>query len=182
MVKSITLENLKRMFPFEFFMELAPNLPEYVFMNPGLIMHKDLKINISEKERRQLFEAARISTHMQALQKNNIQPAEPLGDVLYLELVATSDEFIESRQKTDVEKSQAPMSILIAQLYDSADLPVFSDDVSESTIQKIPEILYDDPNLMLGVLTFAEDGPKLGILKIPERIEKKLIEPVENKD
>lgn len=182
MVNNISLENIERMFPFEFFMELAPNLPEYVFMNPGLLMHKDLDIKISKKKRKHLFEAARQSTHMQTLQKNNIQPAEPLGEVLYLELVATSDEFIESRQKTDVEKSQTPMSILIAQLYDSEGLPVFSKDVTENTIKKIPEVLYDDPNLMLGVLTFAEDGPKLGVLTIPERVEKKLFEAVNDED
>lgn len=170
MIENIEKKDMDRMFPFEFFFELSEKLEGFVFNNPAfMVEHKD------KNRQKEVFEKSRDNIAMSTLMKNNILDIEPFGEVLIIELCSDVEK-LKHFMKT--HKEQAPLSILIGQLYDSSDLPVFSKEVSKDTISKIPEVLWDDPNLMLSVLSFEEDGAKLAVIKIPERIEKKVLEGV----
>ena len=176
MPKNIKLEHVNRMFPFEFYNELSENLKEFVLLNPAFLLRDQMKI--SEEARKNLFQHARDNAPTQALTQNNIIEVEPFGELLTLEVCCPIDKkgaVIHDKEK----RGQIPMCFIVAQLYDSSGAPVFAADVSEESIEQIPEVLWDDPNLMLGVVSFTEQDARVGAIRIPKRIEEKLFESVE---
>lgn len=174
MPKSISLEHINRMFPFQFYEELTSVVKEYIFLNPA-IMAKEINPHIKKEEQKKLFDESRKNEQSKIIAKNNILTVEPIGEVLTLDLCYSKKEH-EKRNSKENKLQQTPLSLIIVQLYDSTDQPVFSEDVSDETINKIPEVLWDDPNLFIGVVTFEQEGAKLAVLKIPQRIEDKIIE------
>ncbi|MGN7309256.1 hypothetical protein ACTHQ2_25260, partial [Bacillus subtilis] len=112
----------------------------------------------------------------------NILRIEPLGELLILDM-CYANEHADAMLKGGLQRSQVPMSILMVQLYDSSNQPVFASDVSEETIARIPEVLWDDPNLLIAICSVTEEGPKLGILTDPAKIEQDIVNKVfENKE
>lgn len=174
MPKSISLEHINRMFPFQFYEELTSVVKEYIFLNPA-IMAKEINPNIKRKEQEKLFNESRKNEQSKIMAKNNILMVEPIGKVLTLDLCYSKKEH-EKRNSKENKLNQTPLSLMIVQLYDSTDQPIFAEDVSDETIGKIPEVLWDDPNLFIGIVTFDQDGAKLAVLKIPKRIEDKIVE------
>lgn len=176
MPKNIETEHIDRMFPFEFFDELTPKMSEYVINNTVFLL-KDRLVG-TDAQRKQFYHQNQDTGAIDTLNKNNIIDVEPFGPVLILSTVVRTED-VDIILKGSKEKDQLPLTLLIAQYYDSTDQPVFATDVDESTIEKIPEILWDDPRLMLSVLTIGQtddDPSQVGIIKIPESIEAKILE------
>lgn len=176
MPKSIATRHMNRMFPFAFFDELSERLKDYTFYNPAFVLHK--KMTLPKEKRKELYNAIRKQDIMQKMNEMNLIEVEPFGEVLTLELCFPTDK-IDTVMYDNTNRSQMPLSILVAQLYDSSDQPVFSKDVTEETIERIPEVLWDDPNLMLAIVSFSNEdgtGAQIGVIKIPERMEAKFFE------
>lgn len=175
MIKSIETPHMNRLFPFEFFDELDQQLSDYIIYNLAFIVNK--KQPLSKEKRKKLYKKSEDRESLTILHQNNIIEIEPYGEILILDN-CVEKEYIDRIIKGE-ERSQIPMSILICQLYDKNDKPVFSKHTNEKTIQNIPEILWDDPQLMLSVITLSDcDDPTMAILKIPPSIEAKLFEKV----
>lgn len=180
MPKYIKKKHTQRMFPFEFFDELSEQLKDYVIYNPVFLARR--KRDIPKDVQKHMYKVSRNNEIIETLHQSNIIEVEPFGEVLILELCCSVED-VDTIIYDKEERSQSPLYFLICQLYDSARLPVFSKDVTEETIEKIPEVLWDDPNLMLGIVSFSSDDGiigegKVGILKIPQDIEQKLFEPI----
>lgn len=174
MPEHIQTEHMNRMFPFEFFDEINENIKDYTLTNPAFLAH--LKEPLTKDRRAELFGQSRTEAILAEINRNNILEVEPFGELLHLELCAKT-EYADKLMGTATERSQVPISILVGQLYDSAELPVFSKDVTIETIEQIPEVLYDDPNLLLAVVEFGQTETTIGIIQMPGFLEKKLFEP-----
>lgn len=178
MPKSISTEHIERMFPFEFYEELSPQIPGYTIMNSAFFNHD--AIHFSENEKREKF--AKHRKEMDKLNQMNILSIEPVGELLILD-TCYAKEHTEAMLEGGIQRSQVPMSMLTVQLYDSSNQPVFASDVSEQTIARISEVLWDDPNLLIAIVSLTEEGPKLSIFKAPPQIERYIEQIVfENKE
>ncbi|WP_145142153.1 hypothetical protein [Paenibacillus sp. Y412MC10] len=166
MPKNISTEHIDRMFPFEFYDELTPQLAGYIITNPAFFTHDHIQIN--ENKKREIF--AKHREEAGKLNQMNILSVEPIGELLMLDACYTIDQK-EAILKGGLQRSQVPISILTVQLYDSSNQPVFASDVTEETIARIPEVLWDEPNLLIAIVSLTEDGPNVGILKAPPHIE-----------
>ena len=163
MPKSLTTPTMNRLFPFEFYWELSRKLKDYAFHNPALLLPENTTVTLDKQK--EMYHASRESALIDTLNQQNILTVEPFGEVVLLDLCSPVSVFQQTSSKT--EKSLTPLSFMIAQLYDSTDQPV----------------LWDDPNLLLAVLTFdATEGGNVAVIKIPERIEHRIIEPVADSD
>lgn len=178
MPKSIKAEHTSRMFPFEFYDELSEHLKEFTLLNPAFFLKDELD---AATDRKALFEKARKNKPMDTLNENNLIQVEPFGELLMLEVCSPAKDK-ETVVKHRDKRGQIPLSIIVAQLYDSTGAPVFAKDVTEETIGQIPEVLWDDPNLLLGVITFTQEEPRVAVIKIPKRIEEQFFESVDGSD
>lgn len=179
MPNPIKKEHMDRMFPFAFFDEFSErfNQTDYVLTTPAFMAHH-LK-PMDRESRKQLFE----TSHMRAgdvTPTHNVLEVDQFGEVLLLDMCYRKSDIPNFLDKT--KRSQAPLALLVCQLFDSSDQPVFAKDVTESTIARIPEVLHDDPNLFIGVIDFSGGETHIAVLQIPERIEQKMFEPVEGSD
>jgi hypothetical protein len=177
MPKHIQAKHVNRMFPFEFYEELSENLNAFTLLNPAFFLRDTL--GVTPDQRKTLFKQSRENKQMVVLNQNNLIQVEPFGELLTLEMCcAAQDQDVILKEPE--KRSQLPISIIVAQLYDSTGAPVFASDVAEESIEQIPEVLWDDPNLLLGVVSFTEEEPRVAVIKIPERIEKRLFESVQD--
>lgn len=176
MPEMIKSEHMNRMFPFEFYDELSETLTGYTLTNPAFLLHKKQALPI--EKRRELFAKTRNEEVLSALNSQNILDAEPFGELLQLEL-CTKDEFVDQMINDRVGRSQIPLAILVGQLYDSSGAPVFSKDVTDESIRQIPEVLWDDPNLLLAVIEYGQDATNIGVIRMPKRMESTFFENVE---
>lgn len=175
----IKSKHIHRMFPFAFYDELSENLKGFTLLNPAFIL-KD-KLDVQTDQRKTLFEQSQKNSPMDTLHENNLIEVEPFGELLTLELCC-ADKDKEAVLKGGDNRGQLPMTFIVAQLYDSSGAPVFAKEVTEDSIEKIPEVLWDDPNLFLGIVSFTQEEPRVAVIKIPKRIEEKLFESVEDKE
>lgn len=206
MPKTIKSKHLLRLFPFEFLYDL-----NVLFLNEELQFMFDMPTfndSLQRKEIGRLFTTNEMYMDYQARIKEkqslyflgddenttNILDVSPIGEVVTLQSVSqtknthTIDKTI-LREIDETKKEN--MVILCAQIYNEQDEPVLSRDVDEESIENLPEIKWDDPNLLLAVLYFGQtdempnhDGTTLQILKMPERMsdkwfEEKTSEPID---
>lgn len=185
MPKNIKTKHLKRMFPFEFYDELNEAMTEYKMYNPAFLLSETL--NLDQDMRRKLYEsigkdmAKRARETIKKLHSDNIIEVEPFGEMLMLDLCIEAKyiDDIVNKRLNQTELSQQSLNVLAVQYYDSSNLPVFSKDVTEESIEQIPEVLWDDPNLGIYIIVFGEEGAKVGIIRMPERIQEIIFEPTE---
>lgn len=179
MPESINSKHMNRIFPFEFYSELNEQLRGYVLTNPAFLLNT--KEPLTQERRKELFAKSRTEEIFTRINQNNILEVEPFGELLHLELCA-QEEYVEQLLGSPTERSQVPLSILVGQLYDSSDQPVFSKEVTDETISQIPEVLWDDPNLLLAVVSFSQTETTIGVIQIPKHLEASLFEHVECDD
>lgn len=179
MPNHIQAEHVNRMFPFEFYEELSEHLNAFTLLNPAFFLRK--KLDTTPDQRKVLFDQSRDNEPVIALNQNNLIQVEPFGELLTLEMCCAAEEQ-DVILKEPKKRSQMPISIIVAQLYDSTGAPVFASDVANESIEKIPEVLWDDPNLFLGVVSFTEEEPRVAVIKIPDHIEKRLFESVQDEN
>lgn len=177
MPNCIKTEHVNRMFPFEFYDELSEQLKAFTLLNPAFILQDQL--DLKTEKRKALFEQSRKNKPMGILHQNNLLEVEPFGELLALEVCCPTKEKDTVLHEPD-KRGQLPLSIIVAQLYDSSCSPVFSKDVTEDSIKNIPEVLWDDPNLFLGVITLTQEEPRVAVIKIPKRVEDQLFESTQD--
>jgi hypothetical protein len=177
--KHIEAAHVNRMFPFEFYDELSEQLTSFTLLNPAFILRD--RLDVTTEQRKALFEQSRKNKPMDLLNQNNLLQVEPFGELLVLEACCPAEEKDAVLQGHD-NRSQSPLSIIVAQLYDSSGAPVFATDVDEQSIARIPEVLWDEPNLLLGIVSFTQEEPRVAVIKIPEHIEKQILEPIQDDD
>lgn len=185
MPKNIGIKHLNRMFPFEFYDELNEAMTQYKMYNPAFLLAETL--DLKQDMRKKLYHSIgkdiqkRAQATIKQLHKDNIIDVEPFGEMLLLDLCIEA-KFIDdimNERLSKTELSQQSLNVLAVQLYDSSNLPVFSKDVTEDSIAQIPEVLWDDPNLAIYIIVFGEEGAQVGIVRMPKRMEEKILEPTE---
>ena len=183
MVKYIPNRHVKRMFPYEFFDELYSVLQGYTPENSVFMLRGTEHEHKLDEDIKTQFETIRqdMIGH-KALEENNLYTLDQ-GEFLVV------DSYIE---RDDVENfiNNKPIAryILLAQLFDNQEKPIFSKDTELETLREIPEVLWDDPNLALVLKQFNpgdtgsfEEVRHLGIIKGPDHfIRKILMEPVDH--
>lgn len=179
MPETIKSEHMNRMFPFEFYDELNEQLTEYTLSNPAFLIHRKKALPL--EKRQELFVKTRTPEVLDKFTQDNIMQVEPFGELLHLELCG-QNKYLNQMLGNQTERSQVPLSILVGQLYDSSGAPVFSKDVTEETVATIPEVLWDDPNLFLGIIEYGETETTVGVICMPESLEAKLFESVDDKN
>lgn len=182
MPANIKTQYMSKMFPFRFFDELSEKMTDFIIQNPVFILGD--RIRGTEKQREQYYHQSRKPDVINTMNAQNIIEVEPFGEVLILDVCIKKDDLpiLENEPK---KAKLLPLSMLVVQYYDSADMPVFSKDVTEDTIKAIPEILWDDPRLMIAVVTIGrthEQDSNVAVIKIPDTIENKILEPIEEDD
>lgn len=168
MPNRIKTADMKRMFPYAFYNELNDKLNAYTLNNPAFL------VDTSPDKKEALYHKTRPDELLDTINQQNILAVEPFGELLQLDLcLKTKDvpDMLDPKKRAGV-----PLQILVCQLYDSSGEPVFSESVTEETIEQIPEVLWDDPNLLLAILEYQEDGAEMAILQLPPHIQEKVFE------
>lgn len=177
MPTSIDAKDISRMFPYEFYDELNQAISGFALINPAFL--SDKVAPLTPDARKTLYGQTRKATGIyEQLTGTNILDVEPFGELLMLEAVCR-DEDLHTFVYEPEKRSQIPMSTLAVQLYDSSRQPVFSVNVADESIRFIPEVLYDDPNLLIAAVTFTETGIQVAIFKAPPDIEARYLEVVD---
>lgn len=140
---SIPLRHIDRMFPYEFYAELYEEIDLYV---PFLKTFALKTINGSIPNEKELYEKEReeLKPVFKDLSSNNIIHLAPSLQVL-LNMPVIANVFI---QDDLLPLEQAYMFV---QYYDNNQQPIFTQEQNIELIRQIPEILWDDPNLLIGI-------------------------------
>lgn len=176
-MKHIPLRHIYRMFPYEFFEELHEEWNQSVPFHPVFSMmytkHKESIEKLSSDEKKTLFEDYRREHKLfkdQNLIETDFDYIVPLMPYIKKDLIDK-----ETSESTDPNR----LDFLAIQYYDSSQKPIFHPDVRREAIREIPEILWDDPNLLIIIVETSLDGStpnQMGILKYPDFLEEKLTE------
>ena len=140
---SIPLRHIDRMFPYEFYAELYEEIDLYV---PFLETFALKTINGSIPNEKELYKKEReeLKPMFKDLSSNNIIHLAPSLQVL-LNMPVIANVFI---QDDLLPLEQAYMFV---QYYDNNQQPIFTQEQNIELIRQIPEILWDDPNLLIGI-------------------------------
>lgn len=140
---SIPLRHIDRMFPYEFYAELYEALDDYV---PLLDTFTLKTINGSVPNEKKLYTKERTElkpTFKQLSNNNVIHITSELQALIIMPVIA----------KILVHYQQAPLeqAYMFVQYYDKLQQPLFTQEQGIQLIRQIPEILWDDPNLLIGI-------------------------------
>ena len=164
---SIPLRHIDRMFPYEFYNEIYEALDDYV---PLLDTFTLKTINGSVPNEKELYakEREKLRPTFKQLSNNNvIHITSELQVLIIMPVIA----------KVLVHYQQAPLeqAYMFVQYYDKAQQPVFTQEQNIQLIRQIPEILWDDPNLLIGIYDPNQSGEgEVSIYKAPEFALKEL--------
>lgn len=140
---SIPLRHIDRMFPYEFYAELYEALDLYV---PFLETFVLKTINGSVPNEKELYEKEReeLRPMFKDLSNNNIiHLTSDLQVLLNMPVIASvfaQDDLLPLEQ-----------AYMFVQYYDKEQQPLFTQEQNIGLIRQIPEILWDDPNLLIGI-------------------------------
>ena len=140
---SIPLRHIDRMFPYEFYTELYEALEDYV---PLLDTFTLKTINGSVPNEKELYTKERTElkpTFKQLSNNNVIHLTSDLQVLLNMPVIASvfaQDDLLPLEQ-----------AYMFVQYYDKEQQPLFTQEQNIGLIRQIPEILWDDPNLLIGI-------------------------------
>lgn len=140
---SIPLRHIDRMFPYEFYAELYKEIDLYV---PFLETFALKTINGSIPNEKELYEKEReeLKPMFKDLSNNNIiHLTADLQVLLNMPVIASvfaQDDLLPLEQ-----------AYMFVQYYDKEQQPLFTQEQNIGLIRQIPEILWDDPNLLIGI-------------------------------
>lgn len=155
------------MFPYEFFNELYTEYDEYVPMLPSFTK-RALDIAVENPKEEYLTDLEKYKDTLQPLAKYNILRTELGFPVMALLPFVNKDKIL------DISDPTRRVGLFVVQLFDTEHNPVFTEDLTIESCRIIPELLYDDPNLLYGVL-FMDTG-ELEMLKTPAYLVDKFLE------
>lgn len=166
---SIPLRHINRMFPYEFYAELYEALDDYVPLLPTFALKT---ITGSIPNEKKIFEQEReeMKPMFKDLSNNNIINLTPELQVLITMPVIA---------KVYIPYDQRPLeqAYMFVQYYDKLQQPLFTQEQSIEVIRQIPEILWDDPNLLIGIYDGNQNPEgQVSIYKAPDFMLQKLNE------
>lgn len=177
-MKFIPHRNVIRMFPFEFYKELngvhKTYIPQNAIFTLEYTQHMDKLKALPDDEKRQIFYDY-YNNQTKQLAENNI--IEINGEHYLTLMPCVKPEHIDATDGGVTQQSE--LSFLAVQYFDSSRQGIFGPGVALSSIHQIPEILFDDPNLMIAVITFTMDqvdaGATMAVITLPEFLHEKYI-------
>ncbi len=171
-MKYIPLRNVNRMFPFEFYKELNSEFKEWIPQNPAFTLELTTILkNLKSFDQKDVYYKTKKASKdlLKTLEQQNIIEFDAFPVLLLDSYVQASNV---NPNTGDLNKN-TKSAYLFVQYFDSSSQPIFAKDVKLESIRKIPEILYDDPNLLIGLFIQGEsenDGYELAIIKGPDNI------------
>lgn len=179
-MKFIPKRHIYRMFPYEFFKELNEAWDQWVPFQPIFTLpYTDLRKHVdslTEVEKKEHFDEYRKTND--AFDKINLIELDITYIVPLFQYI--QKDIIDKKTGTSLDPNQS--DYLAVQYFDSSQQPVFAPDVKIESIRQIPEILYDDPNLLICIVTAKIDQSEptqLAILKAPDFLTEKITEPLD---
>lgn len=187
MMKYIPNRHIKRMFPYAFYDELYEILNEYTPENVVFLLRDtEHEKKLNKDKIKQFNEVRNQMLGSKEIEENNIFQLDQ-GEFLII------DNYIKKSDVTSyINKQPINRYVLLGQLFDKNEEPIFSKDGDLSIVRNIPEILWDDPNLALILMKVSskdtsdelEEMVDLGIIKGPQHfinrfVTDSTVEPIE---
>lgn len=183
MPNSIPDRHIKRMFPFAFFNELIDAGFDYYPFSQAFIAKAIGSTNIDKLEEIYNDELNNdtIKNTRKIIARNNVTNAgdgfnEPL---LLLGPIYNREELATLHFAQPIVDKQ---HILAVQYYDTNHKPIFTKEMPIEVIRQIPELLWDDPNMLIVRLDLnsasSEEG-QAAVLKMPKFLEDNYLESEE---
>lgn len=183
MPNSIPDRHIKRIFPFAFFNELIDAGFDYYPFSQAFIAKAIGSTNIDKLEEIYNDELNNdtIKNTRKIIARNNVTNA---GDVFNEPLLLLGP--IYNRKELATLHFAQPIvdeqHILAVQYYDTNHKPVFTKEMPIDVIRQIPELLWDDPNMLIVRLDLnsasSEEG-QAAVLKMPKFLEDNYLESEE---
>ena len=161
---SIPSRHINRIFPYEFYKELFEQFDEYIPNLDTFIVKLAIPDVPNEKER-YLEEISHKNT------KNLLKEMRKVVDIgldfpVYFLMPYTS--------KESVIQSKPNNSWLFVQYFYKT-IPLFTKEQSLETLREFPEILLDDPNLLIGIYDSSKNPTQaVSIIKAPHEVLEQL--------
>lgn len=164
----IPQRHLDRIFPFEFYNEFTEAQSEYIPLSFAFLA----KAGGSNANLKDLYikDQDMMKTHNHQLVKNNIIKTDFLTDLLLLKPLVSKSNIINGQVSTENTLNLG----LVVQYFDIHQQPIFTQEMPIEAIRQIPELLWDDPNMFLGVLNF--ETKEIAYLKGPDFLEEKYLD------
>lgn len=175
MPTTIPKHHIKRLFPFDFYYEIQEQMPNYIFYNPAFLLAKQQNLNKTQQEK--MFNAIKNDHVLDLLTKNNIVNIEPYGEMLLLDHCCKTED-VDHIIVDQKNRNEHAMTIMIVQLYDQHQQPIFSEKTHIHTIAELKRITYKDPQIFIGILIMEDNNTQVATLKIPHAIDNKIFEKV----
>lgn len=183
MPNSIPDRHIKRIFPFAFFNELIDAGFDYYPFSQAFIAKAIGSTNIKELETiyKAELENKAVKNARKAVARANVTQA---GDVFNEPLLLIASIFSKEELAT-LHLGQPELvnqHILAVQYYDTNHKPIFTKEMPIEVIRQIPELLWDDPNMLIVRLDLnsasSEEG-QAAVLKMPKFLENTYLESEE---
>lgn len=180
MPNAIPDRHIRRMFPFAFFNEIIDAGFDYYPFGQAFLAKAIGSTNIAKLE--EIYTAELENETIKSVRKSiaraNVTNAGDVFDEPLLLLTPVYD-----REELAVLHLAQPgltkQHILAVQYYDVNHKPVFTKETPIEIIRQIPELLWDDPNMLivrLDLNNVASDEGQAAVLKMPKFLEDKYLE------
>lgn len=156
---SIPLRHIDRMFPYEFYAELFESFNEYVpSMNTFSL--KSVKGSIPNEKEVYYKERESLKDMFKKLSNHNVIHITPNLQVL-LNMPVTA--------KILLQNPPLEQAYMFVQYYGTTKQPLLTQEQDINIVRQIPEILWDDPNLLIGIYDPNQKPEgQVSIIKAPE--------------
>lgn len=162
---SIPLRHIDRMFPYEFYAELFESFNEYVpSMNTFSL--KSIKGSVPNEKEIYYKERESLKDMFKKLSNHNVIHITPNLQVL-INMPVTA--------KILLQNPPLEQAYMFVQYYGTIKQPLLTQEQDLNIVRQIPEILWDDPNLLIGIYDPNQQPEgQVSIIKAPEFILKDL--------
>lgn len=180
MPNAIPDRHIRRIFPFAFFNEIIDAGFDYYPFSQAFLAKAAGSTNVDKLEEIYTAELENeaIKNARKAIARANITNA---GDVFNEPLLLLTPIYNKDQLAT-LHLGQPNLTeqhILAVQYYDVNHKPVFTKETPIEIIRQIPELLWDDPNMLivrLDLNSASSDEGQAAVLKIPKFLEDKYLE------
>jgi hypothetical protein len=161
---SIPSRHINRIFPYGFYKELFEHFDEYIPNLDTFIVKLAIPDLPNEKER-YLDEISH---------KNTKQLLKEMREIVYIGLDFPVYFLMPYTSKESIIESEPNNSWLFVQYFYKT-IPLFTPEQSLEVLREFPEILWDDPNLLIGIYDSSKDPTQaVLILKAPHEVLEQL--------
>ena len=162
---SIPLRHIDRMFPYEFYAELFESFNEYVpSMNTFSL--KSIKGSVPNEKEIYYKDRESLKDMFKKLSNHNVIHITPNLQVL-INMPVTA--------KVLLQNPPLEQAYMFVQYYGTIKQPLLTQEQDINIIRQIPKILWDDPNLLIGIYDPNQQPEgQVSIIKAPEFVLREL--------